>query len=116
MSEVSERELLAAQEWRTETPGHEGWPRSVRPDDPNKLYVISADTHAIEPKDWMDGYIEDSVRERLRERRGRRDTEMDHRAPTDHGPGAGRGRRQLRGPLLCDQHRAVGTPVCLRYL
>jgi predicted TIM-barrel fold metal-dependent hydrolase len=79
MNDVSEqqRELLAAQQWRTETPGHEGWPRTVRPDDPNKLYVISADTHAIEPKDWMAGYIDDSVREQLRERRRRRDTEMD---------------------------------------
>lgn len=79
MTEVSaqQRELLAAQAWRSETPGHEGWPRSVRPDDPNKLYVISADTHAIEPKDWMSGYVADAIREKLRERRSRRDREMD---------------------------------------
>jgi predicted TIM-barrel fold metal-dependent hydrolase len=72
-----EAQLLAAQAWRTETPGHEGWPRTVRPDDQNKLYVISADCHAIEPKDWMDGYIADEVRDQLRPRRARRDKEMD---------------------------------------
>ena len=30
-------ELLAAQAWRTETPGHDGWSRTVRPDDANKF-------------------------------------------------------------------------------
>ncbi|MEM7017785.1 MAG: amidohydrolase family protein [Pseudomonadota bacterium] len=74
---VEPNELLVAQEWRNETPGHEGWARTVRPDDPNKLYVISADCHAIEPKDWMTGYIDDEVRAKLRERRSRRDKEMD---------------------------------------
>ena len=74
---VQETELLVAQAWRTETPGHEGWPRTVRPDDQKKLYVISADCHAIEPKDWMSGYIADEVRERLQARRARRDKEMD---------------------------------------
>ncbi len=72
-----EQELLAAQAWRTETPGHEGWERTVRPDDTNKYYVISADCHAIEPKDWMTGYIDDDVREQLRTKRARRDQEMD---------------------------------------
>ena len=72
-----EAELLAAQAWRTETPGHDGWTRTVRPDDANKYYVISADCHAIEPKDWMTGYIADDVREQLRARRAKRDQEMD---------------------------------------
>jgi len=71
-----EAELLQAQQWRRETPGHEGWQRTVAPEDPNKLYVISADSHAIEPKDWMSGYIEDEVREKLRARRARRDQEQ----------------------------------------
>jgi len=35
--------------WRSETPGHAGWPRSARPGDPNKYFVVSADTHANEP-------------------------------------------------------------------
>lgn len=39
--------------------------------------MISADIHAIEPKDWMSGYIADQGREKLRERRVRRDREMD---------------------------------------
>ncbi len=73
----TEAQLLAAQAWRTETPGHTGWERTVRPDDSNKLYVISADCHAIEPKDWMTGYIDDDLREKLRTRRARRDQEMD---------------------------------------
>ena len=79
MSSVSDREseLLAAQAWRTETPGNAGWERTVRPDDANKYYVISADCHAIEPRDWMTGYIDDDVRDQLRERRARRDKEMD---------------------------------------
>ena len=73
----TEAELLAAQAWRTETPGHEGWERTVRPDDANKYYVISADCHAIEPRDWMTGYIADDVRDQLRQRRAKRDAEMD---------------------------------------
>jgi predicted TIM-barrel fold metal-dependent hydrolase len=72
-----EAQLLAAQAWRTQTPGHSGWERTVRPDDANKLYVISADCHAIEPKDWMTGYIDDDLREKLRNRRARRDQQMD---------------------------------------
>ena len=72
-----EAELLAAQAWRTETPGHEGWSRTVRPDDANKLYVISADCHAIEPKDWMSGHIDEEVQAKLGARRARRDQEMD---------------------------------------
>jgi hypothetical protein len=80
MTEQSEREteLLAAQTWRSETPGHAGWSRTVRPKDTNKLFVLSADSHAVEPKDWMNGYIDDDVSEKLRVRRGRRDQEMDH--------------------------------------
>lgn len=79
MNEQTERkaELLAAQAWRSETPGHAGWERTVRPNDPNKLFVLSADSHAIEPKDWMDGYIDENLREELRLRRSRRDHEME---------------------------------------
>jgi predicted TIM-barrel fold metal-dependent hydrolase len=35
--------------WRLETPGHQGWPRTARPDDPNRYLMISADCHANEP-------------------------------------------------------------------
>lgn len=87
-----EEQLLAAQTWRTQTPGHAGWERTVRPEDESKLYVISADCHAIEPKDWMNGYISDEVNEQLQARRARRDKEMDQerkegvREPKDKGP------------------------------
>ncbi len=79
MAEVSEQEaaLLEAQAWRKETPGHEGWARTVRPEESNRYYVISADCHAIEPKNWMDGYISSEVRDQLRQRRSKRDKEMD---------------------------------------
>ena len=35
--------------WRLETPGHAGWKRSARPDDPNRYLMVSADCHANEP-------------------------------------------------------------------
>ncbi len=56
----TEEELLAAQEWRTETPGTEGWTRTVRPSDPDKYFVVSADCHAIEPKGWGADYLDRS--------------------------------------------------------
>ena len=37
---TNEAELLQAQAWRAETPGNEGWNRTVRPDDTDKYYVI----------------------------------------------------------------------------
>jgi len=35
--------------WRLDTPGHQGWTRTARPDDPNKYVMISADCHCQEP-------------------------------------------------------------------
>lgn len=35
--------------WRLDTPGHAGWKRTARPDDPNRYVMISADCHANEP-------------------------------------------------------------------
>lgn len=37
--------------WRLETPGHDGWQRTARADDPNKYFVVSADGHVQEPSD-----------------------------------------------------------------
>ena len=34
--------------WRLETPGSAGWPRTARPDDPNKYFMVSADCHITE--------------------------------------------------------------------
>ena len=43
--------------WRLDTPGHAGWPRSARPDDPRKYFMVSADCHANEPADlWVDAH------------------------------------------------------------
>jgi predicted TIM-barrel fold metal-dependent hydrolase len=44
---------ITDQLWRTETPGHDGWLQTTRPNDPNKFFVISADCHANEPHDWL---------------------------------------------------------------
>ncbi len=35
--------------WRLGTPGHPGWERTARPDDPRKYLMISADCHCNEP-------------------------------------------------------------------
>lgn len=35
--------------WRTETPGHQGWPRTARPDDSGRHLMVSADCHCNEP-------------------------------------------------------------------
>ncbi len=51
--------------WRTATPGHEGWARSARPDDPDKHLMISADCHANEPSDLWKQRIEAKYRERV---------------------------------------------------
>ena len=40
--------------WRLETPGHTSWPRTARPGDPKKYFVVSADSHVNEPGDlWL---------------------------------------------------------------
>jgi predicted TIM-barrel fold metal-dependent hydrolase len=41
--------------WRLDTPGHQGWNRTARPDDPDRFLMISADCHAQEPANlWAD--------------------------------------------------------------
>ncbi len=45
-------------EWRQETPGHDGWARTAHADDPNKYYMVSLDTHGIEPNDYLEKRIE----------------------------------------------------------
>jgi predicted TIM-barrel fold metal-dependent hydrolase len=41
-------------EWRTATPGHIGWERTARPDDPNRYFIVSTDTHHTEPSEYLD--------------------------------------------------------------
>jgi len=44
-----------ANAWRLETPGATGWPRTARPDDPDRFLMISSDCHANEPSTlWVD--------------------------------------------------------------
>ena len=49
MIEETNFEVDANNKWRLETPGHAGWERTARPDDPNRYLLISADCHANEP-------------------------------------------------------------------
>ena len=51
--------------WRLSTPGHPGWKRTARPDDPNKFFMVSADCHANEPANlWVDR-IDKKYKDRL---------------------------------------------------
>jgi predicted TIM-barrel fold metal-dependent hydrolase len=54
-----------ANRWRLATPGHDGWPRTAQPDDPNRYLMISCDCHANEPVNlWIDR-IDAKYRSRL---------------------------------------------------
>ena len=50
---------------RTETPGAEGWVRTAHADDPNKYFVVSADCHANEPRNWVKSRIDPAYLDRL---------------------------------------------------
>ncbi len=51
--------------WRAETPGVDDWPRTARPGDPNKYFMLSADTHAQEPADLWATRIDKQYRDRI---------------------------------------------------
>ena len=51
--------------WRLSTPGHSGWKRTARPDDPNKFFMVSADCHANEPANLLVDRIDKKYRDRL---------------------------------------------------
>jgi len=51
--------------WRLRTPGHASWPRSARPGDPRKYFLVSADAHANEPADLWATRIEVKYRDRV---------------------------------------------------
>ncbi|MBO0730612.1 MAG: amidohydrolase [Acidimicrobiaceae bacterium] len=51
--------------WRLDSPGCEGWARTARPDDPNKLFMVSADCHAVEPGPYLAERIDPEFRERI---------------------------------------------------
>ena len=50
---------------RLETPGADGWNRSAHPGDPDKYFIVSADCHANEPKDWVKSRIAPEYLKRL---------------------------------------------------
>ena len=50
---------------RLETPGAADWPRTARPDDSDKYFIVSSDCHANEPKDWVKSRISEEYRQRL---------------------------------------------------
>ena len=51
--------------WRLESPGITNWPRTARPDDPNKYFVVSADCHVQEPNDLWVTRMDKSLHNRL---------------------------------------------------
>ena len=51
--------------WRLNTPGHASWPRTARPGDPRKYFIVSADAHANEPADLWATRIDAKYRERV---------------------------------------------------
>ncbi len=51
--------------WRSNSPGLEGWARSARPDDPGKLFMVSADCHAVEPAKFLAERIEPEFLDRI---------------------------------------------------
>ena len=51
--------------WRLETPGHQGWERTARPDDPHKYLMISADCHCNEPSNLWWTRIDKKIQPRL---------------------------------------------------
>ena len=51
--------------WRLETPGRDDWPRTARPDDPNKYFMVSTDGHVQEPGDLWVTRMDKKYRERL---------------------------------------------------
>jgi predicted TIM-barrel fold metal-dependent hydrolase len=51
--------------WRSATPGPQGWPRTARAGDPNKFFIVSADTHANEPANLWRERIDAKFKDRL---------------------------------------------------
>ena len=54
-----------ANAWRTETPGNLDWPRTARPGDQNKYFMVSADGHVQEPSDFLSSRIDKAYHDRL---------------------------------------------------
>ncbi|MGI4812577.1 MAG: amidohydrolase family protein [Janthinobacterium lividum] len=55
----------SANEWRLQSPGVEGWPRTARPNDPNKYFMVSCDDHANEPASLWAERMDAQYKDRL---------------------------------------------------
>ena len=55
----------APNRWRTETPGHAGWERGVRPDDAKKYFMVSCDSDVNEPHDLFASRLDAKYRDRI---------------------------------------------------
>jgi len=51
--------------WRLQTPGHQGWLKTARSEDPNRYLMISADCHAQEPSGFWLERMDKKYHERL---------------------------------------------------
>jgi len=60
-----ETTIDAPNRWRLQTPGHQNWTRSARPEDPNRYLMISADCHANEPPGLWAQRLDKRFRDRL---------------------------------------------------
>src|SRR5215469_10491237 len=65
MGNVSIESIDEPNRWRLETPGHKGWRRTARPEDPDKYFMVSADTHANEPANLWKERLEEKYAQRL---------------------------------------------------
>jgi len=57
--------LDAPNQWRLETPGHDGWERTARPQDPNKYLMVSCDSHMNEPANLWKERLDAKYSDRL---------------------------------------------------
>jgi predicted TIM-barrel fold metal-dependent hydrolase len=65
MGNVSIESIDEPNRWRLKTPGHSGWRRTARPEDPDKYFMVSADTHANEPANLWKERLEEKYAQRL---------------------------------------------------
>jgi predicted TIM-barrel fold metal-dependent hydrolase len=62
---MTDTEIDSNNVWRKETPGADGWPRTARPGDPKKYFMVSADCHANEPGDLWTTRMDPQYHERI---------------------------------------------------
>ncbi|MBV1877008.1 MAG: amidohydrolase [Pseudomonadales bacterium] len=63
--EANKIEINEPNVWRLETPGSDGWPRTARPDDANKMFMVSADGHVNEPANMLNERMPEKYKSRL---------------------------------------------------